>query len=204
MKNYVISKKGKTKSIVKLTIILSLFILLLFFRNDIDSTLNQNYSTNTNLTCDVLDPINLLKKRIDNGHIELCTGKKSKHICYLNGNNSYNDIFPYKNGIICTMENIVLDPSKSKQSGISYIDGPIDFIHEGFPLLSKGFINAECNPKNILLDSNKIYQTYLNSWNYEYDSKKEKEKLEELAPGKTVFFISRIKILQIYFMDFQK
>jgi len=189
MKNYVIPKKSKR--IVKLTVILSLFILLLFFMNDINSTLNQNYSTNTNLTCDVLDPINLLKKRIDNGPIELCTGKKSKHICYLNGNNSYNDIFPYKNGIICTMENIVLDPSKSKQSGISYINGPIDFTHEGFPLLSKGFINAECNPKNILLDSNKIYQTYLNSWNYEYDSKKEKEKLEELAPGKTIFFISR-------------
>jgi hypothetical protein len=31
----------------------------------------------------------------------------------------------------------------------------------------------------------------LNSWNYEYDSKNEQEKLEELAPGKTVFLISR-------------
>ena len=58
-------------------------------------------------------------------------------------------------------------------------------------MLSKGFINAECSPKSILLDNNKIYETYLNSWNYEYDLKNEKEVLEELAPGKTVFFISR-------------
>ena len=187
----------------KFSVILSLFILFLFFKKGPDSTLNQSYLkspkyleyeneySNTNSTCDILDPINLFKKRIDNGPIELCEGKKSKHICYQNGDNYYNDIYAHKKGIICEMENIVLDPSKSRQSGISYTDGPIDFAHQGFPLLSKGFINAECNPKSSSLDYAKIYQTYLDSWNYEYDSKNEKEELEELAPGKTVFFISR-------------
>jgi len=141
-------------------------------------TLNQNYLksskkeneneylkeySNNNSTCDNLDPINLFKKRIDNGPIELCEGNKSRHICYRTGNNYYNDIYAHKNGIICEMENIVLDPSKSKQSGISYINGPIDSVNLGFSLLTKGFINAECKPKNIYLDNNQIYETYLNS-----------------------------------------
>ena len=63
------------------------------------------------------------------------------------------------------MENIVLDPSKSKQSGLSFTEGPVDFENHGFPLLSKGFINAECNPKSTSLDYAQIYKTYLNSWN---------------------------------------
>ena len=58
-------------------------------------------------------------------------------------------------------------------------------------MITKGFINAECKPKKISLDHNAIYETYLNSWNYEYDSKNEDKELEELAPGKTVFLISR-------------
>ena len=100
-------------------IILSLFIFL--FRNDTHSTLNQNYLksskkeneneylkeySNTNSTCDNLDPINLFKKRIDNGPIELCESEKSKHICYRSDNNYYNDIYIYKGGIICEMKNI--------------------------------------------------------------------------------------------------
>ena len=209
-----ISKRFRNKEIKKKTmlslflklIIFSLFIFLLLLRNDTHSTLNQNYLksskkenenerekeySNTNSTCDNLDPINLFKKRIDNGPIELCEGSKSKHICYRTGNNYYNDIYVYNNGIICEMENIVLDPSKSKQSGFSYKEGPIDSVHLGFPLLTKGFINAECKRKNIILNNNQIYGTYLNSWNYEYNSKNEKEELEELAPGKTVFLISR-------------
>jgi hypothetical protein len=73
------------------------------------------------------------------------------------------------------MKNIVLDPSKSRQSGLSYINGPIDSLNLGFPLITKGFINDECKPKKISLDHNAIYETYLNSWNYEYDSKNEDE-----------------------------
>ena len=198
--------KGKIKSPFLKLIMLSLFIFIFLFRNDTHSTLNQNYLksskkenenenekeySNTNSTCDNLDPINLFKKRIDNGPIELCEGEKSKHICYRNDNYYYNDIYAYKGGIICEMKNIVLDPSKSRQSGLSYINGPIDPMYLGFPLITKGFINAECKPKKISLDHNAIYETYLNSWNYEYDSKNEEKELEELAPGKTVFLISR-------------
>ena len=72
----------------------------------------------------------------------------------------YHDLLVHKKGIICEMENIVLDPSKSKQSGLSYIDGPIDFEHHGIPLLTKGFINAECKPKSLSLDNDKIYETF--------------------------------------------
>ena len=61
-------------------------------------------------------------------------------------------------------------------------------------MLSKGFFNAECKPKSISLNNNRIYETYLNSWNYEYDSKNEGEELEELAPGKMVFLIESIEI----------
>ena len=82
---------------------------------------------NKNSFCDEIDPIYLLKQRIDKGPIVICSGEKSKHICYQNVNNHNNDIYAHKNGTICTMENIVLDPSKSRQSGISFKDGPIDF-----------------------------------------------------------------------------
>ena len=188
----------------------SLFILFLFIYDEKPSNSNTNnnqnlkydkpskkskYSeyekySNNNSTCDILDPINLIKKRVDNGPIEICEGK-SKHICFINTNNYYNDIYAHKNGTICEMENIVLDPSNAKQSGHSFFNGPVDFSHQGFPILDKGFINAECKPNDISLNYNKIYETYFNSWNYEYNSKDEAEELEELAPGKIIFFISR-------------
>ena len=118
-----------------------------------------------NTTCELLDPINLIKRRLDNGPIEMCEGKKSKHVCYQNVKNYYNDIFYMKNGVFCEMENIVLDPSKSRQSGISYL-GPIDTSNFGMPLLRKGFFNAECNHKKFFFNYNNIYRTYFNSWNY--------------------------------------
>ena len=47
----------------------------------------------------------------------------------------------------------------------------------------------KCNRPKELEEINDIYKTYFNSWNYNY--KKQNEAIEELAPGKTVFFISR-------------
>ena len=85
------------------------------------------------------------------------------------------------------MENIVLDPSKLEYTNIIY-KGPVDTINQGRPLLSKGFLNMKCKNKNDLKNVNKIYQSYFQSWNYNYDKS---EELEELAPGKTIFFISR-------------
>ena len=129
---------------------------------------------NKNSFCDEVDPIFLYKQRTDRGPIIICSGEKSKHICYQNPyNNSYNNVFVHKNGTICIMENIILDPSYSRQSGLTYADGPVDKSNHGFPLLNKGFFKAECRVNNsISLHYNRIYNTYFNSWNYEYDIKK--------------------------------
>ena len=86
------------------------------------------------------------------------------------------------------MKNIILDPSKSSQSGYTY-KGPVDFQNLGFPILAKGFFNMKCNNPEKLKNTNKNYDRYFNSWNYEYNY--ENEKIEELSPGKTIFFISR-------------
>ena len=137
--------------------------------------------------CDEIDPINLFQKRIKNGPINLCIGKNTKHICYSNFNNYYNDIFAHKNGVICLMENIIIDPSKSEQSGITY-KGPIDSMYLGFPILHPGFFNTKCQIKNSFENYNEIYNTYFNAWNYDYN---QKEKIDELSPGKTILFLSR-------------
>ena len=148
----------------------------------------QNDDLNKKIeNCEDIDPINLFKKRIDNGPIEICKGKNTKHICYANFNNYYNEIFAHKNGVICLMENIILDPSKSEQSGLSY-KGPVDSFHLGFPILNPGFFNTKCNPKSDFDNYNEIYKTYFGAWNYNYKSK---ENLEELCPGKTILFLSR-------------
>jgi hypothetical protein len=139
--------------------------------------------------CSDIDPINLFKKRLDNGPIEICKSKTTKHICYGNFNNTFNDIYAHKNGVICLMENIIINPLKSEQSGL-YYKGPVDHIYLGFPILHQGFFNTKCKYNNILQNYNEIYNTYFNSWNYKYKENK-KEKIEELAPGKTILFISR-------------
>ena len=85
------------------------------------------------------------------------------------------------------MENIVLDPLKSNHTNIIY-KGPVDKIYKGCPILSKGFLNIKCKYKNDLKNYSSLYDNYFKSWNYDYDNN---EELEELAKGKTIFFISR-------------
>ena len=148
---------------------------------------NEN---NNDSKCNSLDPINIFKIRLKNGPIEICNEKNTKHICYINHEGYYNDIFANKNGSLCLMENIIIDPSKSSQTGLIY-KGPVDTKYIGFPILSNGFINTKCSAKSISFNYHKIYKTYFDSWNYDYDYKKENEELEELAPGKIVFLISR-------------
>ena len=146
---------------------------------------------NKNTTCDNLDPINVFNLRLKNGPIEICKNEKTNHICYINHEGYYNDIFVNKNGVLCMMENIVLDPSKLSKSHFVYL-GPVDSKNKGFPILTKGFFNTKCNPNPIKFDySKKMYNFYFDSWDYDYNIETEKEPLEELAPGKTVFFISR-------------
>ena len=138
--------------------------------------------------CKNLDPIAMFKLRIKNGPKKICQNGKSKHICYQNVKGFYNDILWHTNGAICLMNDIILDPSKAEKTKYIY-KGPVDPDKQGFPILSKGFFNMDCeNPKE-LETINEIYNTYFNSWNYDYKTKN--EKVEELAPGKTIFFISR-------------
>ena len=150
---------------------------------------NDNNEINRKIeNCEEIDPINLFQKRINNGPINICIGKNTKHVCYANFNNYYNDIYAHKNGVICLMENIIIDPSKSEQSGLTY-KGPVDNLHLGFPILYPGFFNTKCKTKDILENYNEIYNTYFSSWNYNY--KINNEILEELSPGKTILFLSR-------------
>ena len=55
--------------------------------------------------------------------------------------------------------------------------------------LSKGFFNIKCETHKEYSGYDFIYDNYFNGWNYKYNNIN--EELEELAPGKTVFFLSR-------------
>jgi len=149
--------------------------------------IKENTRPNKNDYCDNLDPIKIFSLRLKNKPNIICQNEKSKHVCYQNSNGYYNKIFFVKNGVICKMENIVLDPSKSKQTNIIY-KGPVDKIYRGRPILSQGFFNAKCKNKKELEKYSYYYKSYFHSWNYDYNNS---EKLEELAEGKTIFFISR-------------
>ena len=138
---------------------------------------------NENARCNQLDPINMFTKRIQDTPTVLCEKGISKHICYKNTNS----IYASKNGLICIMEDIVLDPRKWNSDGYTYV-GPVDSKDKGCPILSKGFFNMKCDNKKELTGYGGSYSRYMNGWNYEY---KEKESLEELAPGKVIFFLSR-------------
>ena len=166
-------------------------------QEQLDSPLNQddNFIPQNELiirkkvSCDKLDPLNMFDLRIKKGPIVICKNKESKHICYQNNEGIFNDAIWHKNGAICTMENIILDPSKAEKTEFIY-KGPVDSEKQGFPILSNGFFNMKCkNPKDLEY-INTIYDTYFNSWNYDYKIKKG-EKIEELAPNQTVLFLSR-------------
>ena len=198
--NHQIKNNPSSKWFKILFILYLLLLLLVLYFNvfDIKKKLNSrklNYSKyekkfNNNSTCDLMDPIYIFNLRLKNKPIEICNSQKTKHICYTN-NNGEENFLEFKNGIICTMENIIIDPSKSRQTGFIY-KGPVDKKKYGLPRLSKGFFNTKCEiNNNIEFKYNKFYETYLNAWEYDYNVENEKERLEELAPGKTVFFISR-------------
>ena len=142
-----------------------------------------------NPNCTKLDPILVFRQRLNNGPITICDNGYSSHICYQNLNGYYNDIFLNRNGVICKMKNIILDPEKSKQSKYTY-NGPIDINTLGAPILNDGFFNMKCNNSQMLSIYYQLYDSYFFGWNYNYENNKD-EKIEELAPGKTIFFLSR-------------
>ena len=149
----------------------------------------DNFFHKENEICDKYDPILLMSDRFKKRPIIICENEESKHICYQNSkHNKYNKIYSIKLGVICKIENFILDPLKSKQANYIY-KGPVDKIHRGSPILSKGFFNMKCQNHNHFRESHRIYRNYFESWNYDYETRK--EQLQELAPGKIVLLMSR-------------
>ena len=130
-----------------------------------------------NTTCNILDPIKIFADRLKNTPIEICNEKNTKHICYTDKPGYYSNISLNKNGTICVSENIVIDPSKGKLSGLIY-KGPVDKNNFGYPILSKGFFNTKCKQNKNGFVFNKYCRFYENAWNYDYDIEKENESLE--------------------------
>ena len=157
------------------------------FKENFEVFPNYQVPGNEIQECKLYDPFKAFKIRFEQKPIDICRSKKSSHVCYLNNIRH----FVSKNGMICKMENFVIDPSKWKSDGLTYQLGPLNIQNRGCPILKNGFFNMKCgeiemkNIKNIKY--NKLYNVYFNSWNYNYNDIKE----EELSPGKIVFFISR-------------
>ena len=177
-------KRKKRKNIIKKINRNSVYKIDEIYKNIESYEIKHN-----KMECNVLDPINIFKKRLTSTSTILCSNDDSNHICFKDGN----DLFVARNGASCEFKNVIIDPSKWRADNNIY-KGPMDPNNRGCPLLSEGFFNIQCKSgeKNNYSGYDFIYNNYFNGWNYEYKNyEKEKEQLEELAPGKTVFFISR-------------
>ena len=135
--------------------------------------------------CNFLDPINIFKQRFNTTPAILCENENSRHICF----QDQNPIFAYQKGVSCEFNDVIIDPFKWRRDGYIY-KGPMDYRNYGRPLINNGFFGMKCkgNPMTEYKEHHSIYNNYFKAWNYKYN---EKEELEELSPGKTVFFISR-------------
>lgn len=141
------------------------------------------------IMCTEKDPIWMFNDRIDEERDILCKSANATHFCYKNIFENYLS----DKGVICKMKNFTLDPSKW-QSDDSNFKGPIDYKVKGFPFISKGFFNMMCGIQKNITDVNTIYDYFFNAWNYTLNETKNllmEPKYKELAPEKTVFFISR-------------
>ena len=153
---------------------------------DIEKPNIEKPKENSDPRCNQIDPIYMFSKRLEAKPIILGQNGDSKHICYQDNNR----LFRLKNGVFCKMENIVLDPSKWRDTSLIY-HGPVDFKDRGCPLLSKGFFNMKANNANSNFGKRiEAYKYYFNGWNYDYNDNDDNT-LEELAPGKIIFFLSR-------------
>lgn len=149
---------------------------------------NEFYNKN-NKKCNKFDPIYVMSQRFKKYPINICQNEDSQHICFQSSKyDLYNKLYRFPYGLICVMKNFVLDPSKSLYTNLTY-KGPIDKIARGAPILLNGFFHINCEKKFNRKNYSKLYINYLNSWNY-FDNEDNID-LEELAPEKTVFFISR-------------
>ena len=201
-------KKRIIKNLIKLPNIMKIIsffcLLYLIFSTNYDLYKNKNNKNKNlrrykkykqesinNAKCNLLDPINIFELRIRNGPIEICNNTITRHICYINHEGYYNSIFVNKYGVLCIMENIVLDPSKLILTKFIY-KGPVDPWNKGFPKLINGFLNTKCIPNDINFQYNQqMYDSYFNSWNYDYNIENGNGQFEELSPGKTILLIGR-------------
>ena len=141
---------------------------------------------NEDVFCEKFDPFKIIEDRFKEYPRDFCEAGTSNHICYRNLDYRFKKQF----GLICKMINVVIDPSKWESNEINYTMSSVGNKVKGLPLLSKGLFNINCESKNSRLFpyNSEMYDFYMNSWNYDYKSK---EKYEELAPNKTIFFVSR-------------
>ena len=162
--------------------------------NPLYEILNKKYVNNEfykkeNEKCNNLDPIYVMSQRFKKYPINICKKEDSQHICFQSSKyDFYNKLYRFPYGLICIMKNFIMDPSKSVKTNLIY-KGPIDKISRGAPILLKGFFSINCEKKFNRKNYSKLYKTYFDSWNY--SDNKENIDFEELAPNKTVFFISR-------------
>ena len=148
------------------------------------NNISFNYSQGNNPSiCNNLDPIFMLGERLNTSPIQICENQLTKHICYSTTNVKNIHGMAIKNGIICTIENFVIDPSKWIKQNIN------NTKNRGAPLLSKGFYNTKCDNVHEINDYASCYKQYFNGWDYDY--KEKMEDAEELAPGKTIFLLNR-------------
>ena len=186
------------KKSILLSVITSLLILS-FFKDNIHNNqiytefinkyINNEFYNKDNGKCNQLDPIYVFIQRFKRNPFTICKNNKSYHICFQSSKyDYYNKLYRFPYGVICLMNNFILNPSQSLQTNLTY-KGPIDATNRGSPILSKGFFSMRCEKNDISSNYSKLYTNYFNSWNYE--NIYENGEVEELAPGKTVFLISR-------------
>ena len=166
-----------------LKIFILFFCIYLFSLKTSNNILRKKKRKNLNCLIE-LDPIYSFNMRLKSEPFILCKSDNSLHICYKNNMTYYWE----KNGILCLMNNFIINPSYWKEDGFTF-KGPINRRTRGSPLISKGFFNMECNQQNKIKKYNKIYKTYLDSWNY--DLKNINQNISDFFPDKTIFIISR-------------
>jgi len=142
-------------------------------------------------TCIETDPIWQYDARIDVERDVLCKSNSTLHVCYKNAltnNHTYD-------GVTCKMKNFTMDVSKFQSSNFT-LDELSNENNKCFPKISYGFFNMKCSIlNNTLSNLDKNYEFYFQSWNYETNSNinTNDKAIKELAPNKTVLFITRTK-----------
>ena len=160
------------------------------YNNVYKKFISDNFFSKDNSKCDELDPIYMMGARLKKHPVTLCKKDESEHVCFKSSHyDNYNKLYRVPYGVICLMKNFTLDPLKSSQTNYIY-KGPIDRSTKGSPILSKGFFSINCESKNTFRQYPEIYRNYFNAWDY-IEEEENNGKLEELAPGKTIFFIIR-------------